>query len=84
MLLSELAEAQYLNAVKKSELNIEFGLISVNVSSSFSQVTKTVSELYQDYKVSLNSDWFDFNISVERPLNFRRFFRPQADRKSVV
>ena len=78
MLLSELAEAQYLNAVKKSELNIEFGLISVNVSSSFSQVTKTVSELYQDYKVSLNSDWFDFNLSVERPSNFRRFFKTQA------
>ena len=78
MLLSELAEAQYLNAVKKSELNIEFGFISVNVSSSFSQVTKTVLELYQDYKVSLNSDWFDFNISVERPSNFRRFFKTQA------
>ena len=63
--MSELADTQYLNAVKKSELNIEFGWISVNVSSSFSQVTKTIAELYRDYKVSLNSDWFDFNISVE-------------------
>lgn len=78
LLLSELSNAQYQSAVKKSELNIEFGLISVNVNSSFSQVTKTISELYRDYNVTLSSDWFDFNVSVEKPSNFRRFFRSQA------
>jgi len=78
LLLSELSNAQYRDAVNKAQLNLEFGLFSINVSSSVPQVTETIAQLYCDYNVSLNSDWFDFNVSVEKPNNFRRFFRKQA------
>lgn len=78
MLLSDLTKAGCYSALKGNSLTVDFGIVKVNVGTTLKAVSDNFFELYKNYDVGIDADWFDFNISVKQPDNLRRFYKKQA------
>jgi HprK-related kinase A len=76
--LGQLSKSSFEKRVHRGDISIDFSLLTMNVSSEVNLVCDTLFELYQDYDIASEGEWFDFNVSVNRPSNLRRYYKPQA------
>ena len=79
MKVSELKPATLSRALRHGELTLYIGSYSVRIRSALPAVAQGVAQMYADYPSALSADFADFHISVQRPKNLRRWFRPQVN-----
>ena len=77
--LVDLNEPDFFRALSADGVGIQVGRLAIRVRSSIKSVGRGLRLLYGDYPLLDDNDFVDFNVSLERPNNLRRWFHPQVD-----
>lgn len=77
--LANLNEPDFFRALSGDGIGIQVGRLAIQVRSSIKSVGKGLRLLYGDYPLLNKNDFVDFNVSLDRPPNLRRWFHPQVD-----
>lgn len=57
---------------------LQTGPFVTHVRSTLSSVAEGMAQLYSDYPLAGQTDFADFHVSVERPVTYRRWLKPQV------
>lgn len=78
MNVSNLTARELRNRLKTSGLGIRAGAFVTRIKTAIPSVAEGVGQLYSDYPVAGDDAFADFHVSLERPSNLHRWFRPQV------
>ena len=78
MNVSALTPSELKFCLKKSGIFLRTGSFITHLQTSIPGVSESVGLLYADYPLAEQADFADFHVSLTRPRNLRRWFKPQA------
>lgn len=79
MRVGDAPTADFHQGIAHGALSVRVGPFSVQVRSDVAQIPDLMHTLYADYPVFDSCEFVDYRISVRRPHNLRRWFRPYAE-----
>jgi HprK-related kinase A len=77
-LVSSLPPSELSRRLKQPGLFLQTGTFVICVHTSIPSVVEGIALLYADYPLAECSDFADFHVSLVRPKNLRRWYRPQV------
>ena len=78
VLLSELPATEVRARLRRGGLNLGIGPFGVRVRSGLTALSQWLPCLYGDYPVADPEEFGDFQVRIDRPRGFRRWWRPQS------
>ncbi|NOT67763.1 MAG: HprK-related kinase A [Methylophilaceae bacterium] len=78
MKVSALTTAELELQLKQSGIFIQTGPFVTHLQTRIASVAQGVGLLYTDFSLLEQTDYADFHVSLERPHNLRRWFKPQV------
>lgn len=78
MNVSALTPSELRRRLKKTGLLVQTGCFVTRVQTSIPSVAEAIGLLYADYALAEQNGFADFHVSLARPGNLRRWFRPQV------
>lgn len=78
LLLSSLSPRELKDRLVQPGLILRTGPFTTLVRTSISSVAEGIARLYADYPLVPHWDFADFHISLDRPANYRRWYKPQV------
>jgi HprK-related kinase A len=76
--VSQLTSSELEYRLKEPGITIRTGAFTARIQSALPRVAEGIGLLYADYPVARNGDFADFHVSLARPRDLRRWFRPQV------
>lgn len=76
--LRDLPGSQQKQAIAQGKLRLATGPFIIRLHSNIPAFQTAFARLYQDVALATEDGYTDFNISVHRPRNLRRWIRPQV------
>jgi HprK-related kinase A len=76
--LSSLSLPELEGRLATSGIFLQTGPFITHVQSALPSVAEGMAQLYSDYPLAGQTDFADFHISLERPVTYRRWLKPQV------
>jgi HprK-related kinase A len=76
--VSQLKPSELEYRLKEPGIFLRTGAFTARINSSLRSVAEGIGLLYADYPVAEQDTFADFHVSLARPHNLRRWFRPQV------
>jgi HprK-related kinase A len=76
--LSSLSLPELEGRLAPSGIFLQTGPFITHVQSALPSVAEGMAQLYSDYPLAGQTDFADFHISLERPVTYRRWLKPQV------
>ncbi|MEV4783176.1 HprK-related kinase A [Burkholderia sp. LMU1-1-1.1] len=76
--VAQLPPGQLAARLAGAGLYLQTGAFVTRLQSTIPSVVHGVGLMYADYPLGLDDDYADFHLSMVRPLNWRRWLRPQV------
>lgn len=78
MKVSELTSSELAYRLKKPGISIQTGAFATHLKTSIRSVAEGIGLIYADYPLAQQGGFADFHVSLVRPRNLRRWFKPQV------
>ena len=78
MKVSTLAPSELAYRLKQTGIFLQTGSFITHLQTSIPSVAEGISLLYADYPILEQANFADFHVSLAKPGNLRRWFRPQV------
>ena len=77
--VGDLSLTELRKLLRDGRVAVATGTLLSRIRTSFPDVAASLHVLYANHPVFVDPDFADFTVEVRAPLNFRRWFKPQAE-----
>ncbi len=81
MKIADLSPSDLAQRLEKGELFLETGPFLSRIQTSIKSVQSGIARLYAGFPVHNDAPFADFHVALVRPMNLRRWYRPQVSFK---
>ena len=75
----ELSLAELGHLLSQGRFSLQTGSLTARIKTTLPDVSRSLHVLYAHHPFQVDPDFSDFHVEIARPLNLRRWLRPQAE-----